>query len=218
MHRPILVLFLPLMFQPAMASDFSGPHVDLHLGFFDGKDKGAQYSAAGVADGWGREHKFSSSELGIGAGYNWVKNDIVYGLEASISAKNSDTKLLQDSQNGVPVPGNPIESRVDNTASIVAKIGKIYNQKTMIYLLGGVASAEIYRSFNTSLKTTDWNTGWTAGAGIEHQFTSDYTVKAQFRHANYGEDKISTSSISWNDHQIQEYSEQIITFSIGKYF
>jgi outer membrane immunogenic protein len=62
--------------------------------------------------------------------------------------------------------------------------------RTLFYATGGLAFAELqytYVSANTVFESfKDTRTGWTIGAGVEHAYTPNWTIRAEYRFTDYG--------------------------------
>lgn len=89
--------------------------------------------------------------------------------------------------------------------------------------------AEIKRAwFDTdypgeSSSSTDWQHGWTAGAGIEHMFTSHATIRLEYRYSDYGKETIDTSALfdlglGSSYKEKQNFDEHSIRIGVGYKF
>ena len=57
--------------------------------------------------------------------------------------------------------------------------------KFLLYAKGGVAYGDIKFA-----DESQWNVGWTAGAGVEYAFTNNITAKLEYNYVDLGEDDI----------------------------
>jgi outer membrane immunogenic protein len=90
---------------------------------------------------------------GVHVGYNWQRaNNVVLGLEASLSSIDSET-------DGVDVN--------DYLATVRGRLGYAMGN-TLVYATGGVA----WLGYDEDFEDLDAGFGWVAGAGIEHKLTN----------------------------------------------
>jgi len=125
---------------------------------------------------------------GAQAGVNWQGGGFVAGVEGDIGYMNltgagiipsSDPQYHQDATLSGGVYGD-----------ITGRLGFAMGQ-SLLYGKGGFA---FYNGQALQLTTkptytgtgTDTFTGWTAGAGIEHQFTPNMSVKVEYLHFDFG--------------------------------
>jgi outer membrane immunogenic protein len=119
-------------------------------------------------------------------GYNWQHGSFVYGLESDWSwvggKPSSNERFLQTSFG------------TDWIATTRGRAGLAVDA-TLLYLTGGLAFGHVrnnetqlsgdgttFISFNQDATKV----GWTAGAGIEHMLTANWTTKAEFRYIDLG--------------------------------
>jgi outer membrane immunogenic protein len=153
---------------------------------------------------------FKTSDLRAGGvfGYDYqVLPHLVIGAEAGIGADfGSKTK------SGVPAfgfytPGEPhedtIKYKTNWDGNLVLKVGVPVLPSTLLFVTGGVAFIE--REFElhcgtgdegacqptdpfTHEKTSDTMVGWTVGAGFETRLTDHFSLRFDYRYADYGSD------------------------------
>ncbi|MGR3795199.1 outer membrane protein [Vannielia sp. SX4] len=96
---------------------------------------------------------------GLTAGYNWQSGSSVFGIEAQLGFGNMSASYTAD--------GNDFDVSVDSTLSLRGKAGVVAGN-TMMYVLGGVTSAQISNTWGPGEYDLDGTyTGLTVGAGIE---------------------------------------------------
>jgi outer membrane immunogenic protein len=123
-------------------------------------------------------------------GYNWqVSPNWVFGLEADISYVDvrRDVTVVGISAAGAPL-NNTFRTRMEYLGTVRGRIGYAWD-RTLLYATGGLAYAEIENSVNffgpagqLQFTGNDRRTeaGYTVGAGIEHAFAPNWTVKAEY--------------------------------------
>jgi outer membrane immunogenic protein len=108
-------------------------------------------------------------------GYNMQFGSIVGGIETDVDA--SWIKGTND-------PCGPCETRNNWLATARGRVGYAWD-KFLPYLTGGAAFGNIKSNFAGG---SDNNTkvGWTAGAGVEWAFMSEWSVKAEYLYVDLG--------------------------------
>jgi outer membrane immunogenic protein len=187
----------PALVSPAY--DWSGFYLGVSAGYTFGDDEDitttgqAAANITNVAIGArpGRVRLERDGFIGGGQmGYNWqVSPNWVFGLEADISYVDvrRDVTVVGISAAGAPL-NNTFRTRMDYLGTVRGRIGYAWD-RTLIYATGGLAYAEIENSVNFfgpagQLQFTGNNrrteAGYTVGAGIEHAFAPNWTVKAEY--------------------------------------
>jgi outer membrane immunogenic protein len=139
----------------------------------------------------------NASKLGGTAGgvlgYNWQHGSFVYGLEGDWSwlggKPTSDAEFFRSSFGA------------DWVATARGRAGLAVDA-TLLYLTGGLAFGHVKDNstpFNVgipagSLDQNGTKAGWTAGVGIEHMLTANWSVKGEFRYVDFGTSKASCTS------------------------
>jgi outer membrane immunogenic protein len=124
-------------------------------------------------------------------GYNWQHGSFVYGLEGDwgwLGGKaTNDGKFLQTSFGA------------DWVATARGRAGLAVDA-TLLYLTGGLAFGHVQDNATSVNSSTGipfesfsqdaTRVGWTAGLGIEHMLTANWTAKAEFRYLDLGTSKV----------------------------
>jgi outer membrane immunogenic protein len=139
------------------------------------------------------------------AGYNWQDRSFVYGAEADINwvgAKATETW-------GASSTGNSSEQQSQDVPWVATFRGRmgLDFESTLLYLTGGLAAGKVENSFNAfcapgfvcngasglfaGFSDSKTRLGWTAGAGIEHMFSSHWTVRGEFRYVDLGRTSVA---------------------------
>lgn len=119
-------------------------------------------------------------------GYNWqVSPNWVFGLEADISYTDVRRDVTVIGTTGL---ANTFRTRMDYLGTVRGRVGYAWD-RTLLYATGGLAYADIENSVNffgpagqLQFTGSDRRTevGYTVGAGIEHAFAPNWTVKAEY--------------------------------------
>ena len=148
------------------------------------------YAGVHGGGGWGSQNPntpatFSLSGPYVGAqvGYNWQANQLVFGLEADASWSGID---------GIRVTGGPGGTTTEDInwfSTVRGRLGWAMGDGSWLpYVTGGWAFANATRtnsSFGGQTFTAS-HSGWTVGAGIEKQFASHWSLKAEYKYVDLG--------------------------------
>ena len=143
-------------------------------------------------------------------GYNWQANSPwVWGLEADISytdvnSSRSFVTVLPVALGGAPSNlNNTLSSKMDYFGTVRGRLGYAWD-RTLIYATGGLAYGEVQHSgsFNNAANavqfagsTRDTKTGYTVGGGIEHAWTGNWTVKAEYLYYDLGTTDVTVALV-----------------------
>lgn len=214
------VLFLSLSslaITAFSADNYTGPYAGIHIGYADGQDKGKEVNN-GVYYNWHDETSPSNVLFGAFAGFNKkLENNLLLGIEGDFERRNAKDLSYQRYGAGPLDTSYPVEIKIKNAASLRAKLGYVLNQdKTLVYLTGGVAFADINRKFtsvgDSSAFDSSWQTGWTAGFGAEHFFADKISAKIEYRYSDYGKRTVDGSPMyldpPGSSLELQEYKNE----------
>ena len=128
--------------------------------------------------------------IGGTLGYNMQTGNFVWGLEGDI-----DLSTIKGSTSGgtgvCATPGCESRNRWFGTAR--GRIGYAFD-RWLPYLTGGAAFGDVKMSPNTGLSETKPKIGWTAGAGIEWAFMTNWSTKIEYLYADLGKSTCSAAS------------------------
>lgn len=130
-------------------------------------------------------------------GLNYQSGQLLYGLEADLSFSDFNEKndFGPVQYNTAPADSFTVATQVksDWALNLRARLGYIHRQ-SLFY----VAAGPSLRKFEYDFTFTDtfqpqliredqskWRVGWTAGAGIEHQFLNDWRLRLEYRYSSY---------------------------------
>lgn len=223
-----LFLALAALTVPVMASaaaGLGGPFVGAYVASVDGNDKGVELFN-GATNGNTQETSPAGSAFGLLGGYNWLFNNFLVGVEADYETRSVDGSSVQKYL-GVPDSNYPVKTEVSAAYSLRAKLGYAFNaQRTMVYVTAGYTAADIKRTFTAITPTTvgsvsdsGWQDSLATGLGVEHLVNNNFSVRADYLVADYGDTTIDTSSIYGTGIiEKQSYDEQSIRIGVAYNF
>lgn len=178
---------LPAM-PMAAAPNWTGLYVGLTAG--GGWGNSRQYDPLGNSSS---RYRVGGALGGVELGYNWQINQIVLGAEADFS-------WADISGAGFTTPtwgcgGQGCQTSVNWLATQRGRIGYLLTSSLMAYGTGGVAEASVGNSLppcpgpglGGCADTAHTRTAWTAGAGLEYQFSSHVSAKVEYLFVNFGQ-------------------------------
>jgi len=113
-------------------------------------------------------------------GFNYQINQFVIGAEADINKA-----WIGDS---VTVGPADVDADLEWFGSVRARAGVAFD-RTLVFATGGVAFAHSDVDTNFGDDTLNF-TGWTVGAGVEHAFTDNWTVRGEYRYYDFGNEDV----------------------------
>ena len=203
-------------------SAFNGAYAGINLGYLHAKDKGNEtyYDPPAAPD---PAFAFQSLKpkgalYSLSVGYNHKLNsNVLVGLEGEFGGTNADDRTFQtySVDDGVDDDCSGkcygVSSAVKMNYSLRPKLGMLFNQeKTLLYVTGGLEGAKIKRSFSwdstadvdangnedrSSISKNNWQTGWSLGAGVEHLIANQVTARIEYKHSDLGSKDIDATSV-----------------------
>lgn len=160
-----------IIYEPAPAPvstvyDWTGFYIGAHGGYVSTR-------AGGFVD-----DNFNGGMLGVHAGYNFVQTGPwVFGIEADAARTWNENSYF----------AGAVEIGSDWQWSVRGRAGYAID-RTLIYGTAGIAGTNAYVDvIGSPIKIEDSMVGWTLGAGVEHAFTDNWLVRAEYRYSDYGE-------------------------------
>jgi outer membrane immunogenic protein len=177
----------PVYVPPAPIFTWTGIYVGGQIGYAWGK------SNTNLGDAFGDFVSFGTNNSGVigGAhvGYNLQLSQFVVGLEGDVDG-SSLSKTVSGSPfiTGFGVVPTTIHGNLGVQGSIRGRVGYAWD-RVLIYGTGGVAFAGFNGSISTpfgydSASTT--RVGWTVGGGLEYAVTNNWSIRAEYRYAQFG--------------------------------
>lgn len=187
--------------------DWSGFYLGGQIGYaWRSDDNTERRTTNGLPDGYHASSKPAGAVGGLHAGYNWQAGHYLVGLEGDIEGAN-----IKGSGNYVAGDGTVIDDRIDTKtdwqASLRGRLGFTANN-WLVYATGGAAWANIRHDYFTSgepIETlSSTRLGWTAGAGVEYGFASNWSARLEYRYTDYGTLTNNSTLFGFQDHKITE--------------
>jgi len=203
---------LPVKARPAEGYDWTGP-----------------YAGVSAGSNWGGQHWDTNAEpdfagllAGGQAGYNYQTGKFVWGIEGDAGLSNA--------RGAKACPNQPrllsCEDDVGTLGSLTARFGYTWG-RALFYAKGGWAFGEV--TAGTSLnfvavpvpgamsvaRSTNWDSGWTVGAGMEYALTDRWSAKAEYMHYEFPE---STFTVAQNATTNATTAGNIVRIGVNYHF
>ena len=223
MQKIALICLALSPFSSALAADgFSGLYAGIHAGYVDADADGKEY-INGAPSGW--THKLSPEGGLIGGflGLNKVlENNVLLGIEADYEFRDATDKNAEKF-NGVTDNDFTSKARMEDAATLRARLGYVFNDnKTLAYITAGYANAKVKTTYKDAFGRTDsntkWHDGWTLGVGAEHFFTENIAARAEYRYADYGDEKSNIDLPGYGRYRQSLEDEQSIRVGMMYHF
>jgi outer membrane immunogenic protein len=130
---------------------------------------------------------------GVQAGVNWQNGSWVFGVEVDYSWMEHTSSKEFFRYPAAPADHFDGAVQMDGAGSLRARIGWA-SGPVLLYLAGGLAFADVSVShafvrdgaFATWGEKSGWATGWTIGGGLEYMIARNWTLRGEYRYADYG--------------------------------
>jgi outer membrane immunogenic protein len=156
-----------------------------------------------------------TSVIGGGqVGFNWQRDRWVWGVEADISGTGlkalSSSGVSRTTISGTQTVTANYSAEVDWIATLRARAGFTWNDRTLIYATAGLATASArlrtaYAEVQPApapaplaASDTEQMFGWTVGIGAEWAWSRDLTFGAEYRHVDLGGHGFNTGIVDAN--------------------
>jgi len=197
---------------PAMAQDvgpvqpFTGGHVEGVIGY----DTTRAGSSTDVDPNEPNNRSIDGFMYGVGAGWDFRSNNIVFGPEAEVTWSTAKTKFDDGQFENFGIG----HVKTNRDLYVGAKVGYVVSPKTMVYLKGGYTNAkfDVLNGDGTSTFNRDIDTdGFRVGAGVEQEITNNTFVKLEYRFSKYKKAELDYSGdipdsqrfdVDFNRHQV----------------
>jgi outer membrane immunogenic protein len=144
-----------------------------------------------------------SGFLGGGqVGYNWQFGRLVAGFESDIQASAmADAACVFGCVNAFFIDVGNVQQRLPWFGTSRARLGYVSDSSAMFYMTGGVAYGRTETNITHllgaapqfSLSTSQTNTGWTLGGGVEVPVAHNWKVRAEYLYIDLGSQTIAFS-------------------------
>jgi opacity protein-like surface antigen len=180
----------PVKARPAEGYDWSGPYVGLSAGSTWGRMHWAFQGATVAPD-------YAGVLAGGQAGYNFQTGRFVGGIEADAGWSNA--------RGAAACPTQPLlfscEDDVGALGSLTGRFGYTWG-RALFYAKGGWAFGQVTAATSLNFvdpalglppppggmnvaRSTNWESGWTVGAGMEFALTDRWSAKAEYMHYEF---------------------------------
>ena len=188
MRKTMMVAAAALMtsFGAAAAADlggYGGSTKDGPVAYGPGISWAGLYAGASVGYAWGDGELFVGPSLqtdldgavfGAQIGYNFQRDNIVFGVEASFNGTDMDGSGF----------GGEVTSELNWYATAVARLGYSAGD-LLVYGFGGVAWGDVTLGVE-GLESEETHVGWTAGFGVERAVSDRFSVRLEYAHVDLG--------------------------------
>jgi outer membrane immunogenic protein len=166
----------PPVYPPAVPLfTWTGPYVGLQIGYAWGTDTLTVFPF-----GFGTNFTPNGVVGGGHIGYNLQLNQFVAGLEGDVEGTGIDRSFS---------PGGALyDTSIPVQGSIRGRLGVAFD-RALLYATGGAAFASFdnsVRAFPGFDQTSTSRAGWTIGGGIEYAITGNWSIRAEYRYADFG--------------------------------
>lgn len=208
----------------ALADDgFSGLYAGIHAGYVDADADGKEY-INGAPSGWAHKLSPDGGLIGGFLGFNKVlENNVLLGIEADYEFRDATDKNAEKF-NGVTDNDFTAKARMEDAATLRARLGYVFNDsRTLAYVTAGYATAKVKTTYKVeptaaSDSNTKWHDGWTLGVGAEHFFTNRIATRAEYRYADYGNEKSNINLPGYGRYRQSLEDEQSIRVGVMYHF
>lgn len=176
---------------PAMAQDVAPvqPFEQFHVEALAGYDVTRAGSSIDDDSNIDNDQSIDGLSYGVGAGYDFRMNNLVFGPEAEVTWSTAKTKFDNGDFEGFGI-GNV---KANRDLYVGARLGYVVAPKTMVYVKGGYTNAKF--DVRNAVGTVDTKRdidadGWRIGAGVEQAISHNTFVKLEYRYSNYGKGEI----------------------------
>jgi len=186
---------------------------DIHPDFKSGNGR-TTYARDGVL-GPSADSDPTGFDGGVHGGYNLQVRNVVFGIEGDYnwgSISGTGDGILTPKSSSTPIPptstldttpiGLPVTSRLDNLATLRGRLG-FTSGPFLLYGTGGVAWVDYsakavspagqddptkpgIQNPSGTFRWGDNRIGWVAGGGVEYLISSNFSVRAEILHYDFG--------------------------------
>ena len=188
MRKTMMVAAAALMasFGAAAAADlggYRGSTKDAPVAYGPARSWAGLYVGASVGYAWGEGEQLTEGRLetdldgavyGAQVGYNFQRDNVVFGVEASFNGADMDGEEF----NGA------VTTEVDWYATAVARLGYSFGDM-LVYGFGGVAWGDVKLGL-LQLNSEETHVGWTAGLGVERALSDQFSLRLEYAHVDLG--------------------------------
>ncbi len=169
----------PPVFVPPPLFTWTGIYIGGDIGYTWGTDN---HNVGGVLF-----NRASPNGLigGAHVGYNYQVNQFVFGIEGDVDGTNFHNSVTD------PVTGFANSTRIPIEGSVRGRIGYAWD-RALFFATGGAAFADIQHNYNVAGfydpagTYSSTRVGWTVGGGVEYALSNNWSVRGEYRYADFG--------------------------------
>lgn len=180
----LILTNIPAQAQENTHPGWSGFYIGAQVGEGLGNDSYTQsVSATGNDTGFNPEAHMNGVAFGGYAGYNYMLDPVLLGVEGDFSDDN-------DIRGGFDLPDGVADSaKLRWLGSLRGRLG-VADGDFLPYLTGGIAWTErnnIYSEAGVDQSLSDNKVGWTAGAGVEYkpEWLGNWSCRLEYRYTGF---------------------------------
>lgn len=133
--------------------------------------------------------------VGAQAGYNHVfDNGLMLGVEGDYALAS----LNDSGEAGTGIFNTHVDLEIDQLASVRGRLGMAMGQWLPFVTAGwgwAHADRETFNSLIGTSSDSNWHDGWTVGAGAEYAINDTWSLKAEYRYYDLGEETYGVNAI-----------------------
>jgi outer membrane immunogenic protein len=215
MKTHILLKLIIISLLAFSSSIFADEKIDWN-GFYGSAMIGRDWGSVGMGNGTiayyaptqivgTNSNSFDGLSGSLKLGYNKQFNNNLIGLELGTNYQGSSAKGESSVGyiiSGIFYPTNGLQSlaKIKTYETLTARIGHIFNDKTLVYLQGGGAVARIHKSITDITSGGNWlsydpveyannktELGFLLGLGIEHKLNDKWALRANYEYIDFGD-------------------------------
>jgi opacity protein-like surface antigen len=170
----------------------------------EGYDWSGPYAGVSAGSTWGRMHWASQGApvdpdyagylAGGQAGYNFQTGQFVWGVEGEAGFSNARGAKACSIQGLL----YSCEDNVETLGSLTGRFGYTWG-RALFYAKGGWAFGEVKTGTHLNfvgtgeVSSTNWESGWTLGGGMEFALTNRWSAKAEYMHYEFPRDTFTVA-------------------------
>jgi outer membrane immunogenic protein len=193
----------PRVVQP-IPFTWTGFYVGVSAGFISQNSRGYDFGNTNDLDGLINNSGDQYGIPGVGGlfggniGYNWqFAPNWVVGIEADIAWSGVNNSFTVTSINTLATA--TYSSKLDYLGTVRGRIGYAFD-RALLYATGGFAYGGVNNFAgngpNRTVSTSETQTGWTVGGGLEYAFANNLTARVEALYVDLGTSEGATTSVS----------------------
>jgi opacity protein-like surface antigen len=147
--------------------------------------------------------------VGAQAGFNFVfDNGLMLGAEGDYALAS----LNDSGEGGTGIFNTHVDLEIDQLASIRARLGFASGQWLPFVTAGwgwAHADRDTFNSLFGTSSDSNWHDGWTVGAGAEYAINDAWSVKAEYRYYDLGEENYGVAAPGGTNVDLELHTVQV---------